>query len=75
MIYNYWSKKWELDRFIVYVQKRKDIMTYIENNLSLLAKKEKKTTTMAGFKYAFEKFDPPNGMITWNEMWELLTKK
>ena len=31
-------------------------MTYIENNLSLLAKKEKNTTTMAGFKYAFENF-------------------
>ena len=30
MIYNYWSKKWELDRFIVYVQKRKDIMAGIQ---------------------------------------------
>ena len=30
---------------------------------------------MTDFKYTFEKLDPPNAMVTSNEMWAILTKK
>ena len=30
---------------------------------------------MTDFKYTFEKLNPPNAMVTLNEMWAILTKK
>ena len=74
MIYSYWSKKWELMRFVEYLQKTRDMLHYSQHIFATFANCEKTNVTKNDFIDKFENSKPPNYIFTSTEMWNYFNK-
>ena len=68
MIYSYWNKKWELERFIVYLQKKRAMLQYCEHIFDNFANYQKTNVTKDDFIYRFDHSNAPNSIFTSLEM-------
>ena len=75
MIYSYWGKKWTLERFIEYLQKKRDMIHYCQHIFATFANYEKTNVTKNDFIDKFENSKPPNYIFTSTEMWNFFNKK
>ena len=72
MSYDYCNKKCEIERFIGYIHKKKELIEFAENILIEIVNSEK-NATKDEFMNMF--VSPPNNVLTVCELWNILKKK
>ena len=71
MIYDYFFKKCEIERFIDYIHKKKELLEFAENIL-IEIENSQENVTKDEFVNMF--VSPPNNVLTVCELWGILKK-
>ena len=75
MACTYWGKRWLLERFVEYLQKRNSMFVYSEYIMDTLLRNGNESVSKNDYISMFETSSPPNSVFTSSEMWHYFLKR